>query len=261
MHYHELEASLYDRVYAGLTDDIPFWTRYAHEVCGSEGQALELACGTLRVLLPVAEAGTRVWGLDESPHMLERANKKLAEVPDAVSERITLLQGDMRSFELAERFDLIYIPFNTFSLLLTIKDQLAALATIKKHLAPGGLFAFDIFFPDVKRLFGPELSRWQLEMDHAFDDGSRVQRDLVREVDTRAQITSIHWRYREYQDQLLVREWLTDLKLRYFWRFEIEHLFARAGYEIVHYWGDLHRNDFDKMQEPWKQLVVTRVRA
>lgn len=261
MHYHELEASVYDKVYAGVTADVPFWTRLAGEVCGAEGTALELACGTLRVLLPVAEAGTRVWGIDESPHMLDLANKKLAGVPASVSERITLRQGDMRSFELQERFDLIYIPFNTFGLLLTVEDQLAALATIKKHLAPGGLFAFSVFFPDVERMRGPELSRWMLDADYTFEDGSRVQRDNVRAVNTRTQVVSNTWRTREYQDQILVRDWITDLQLSYFWPREIKHLLARAGYEIVHYWGDYQRTDFDKLNEPWQQLVVARASA
>lgn len=258
MHYHELEAAIYDKVYSGLTADISFWTKYAREVCGENGQALELACGTMRVMLPVAEAGTRVTGIDESPHMLDLANKKLASAPPAVRERVTLLQGDMRSFDLHQKFGLVYIPFNTFGLLVTAEEQLAALATIKKHLAPGGLFAFDVFFPDVKRMHGAELSRWQLEIDHSFDDGSRVQRDNVREVDTRAQIVSVTWRNREYQDQILVREWVNDLKLGYFWPREIEHLLARAGFEIVHFWGDFERTAFADIKEPWKQLLVAR---
>ena len=258
MHYQELEASIYDKIYTGLTADIPFWAQFAHEMCGDDGQALELACGTLRVLLPVAEAGTRITGLDESPFMLDLANKKLAQAPAAVRERVTLQQGDMRSFELDQKFNLIYIPFNTFGLLLTAEDQLEALATIKKHLAPGGLFAFSIFFPDVKRLADSDMSHWMLEMDHSFDDGSRIQRDLVREVDTRKQITSITWRNREYQDQILVREWITDLKLGYLWPREIQHLMARAGYQIVNYWGDWARTDFNQLPETWLQLVVAR---
>lgn len=258
MHYHQLEASIYDKVYAGIQADIPFWRELAREYCGDSGEALELACGTLRVMLPVAGAGVRVMGIDESPYMLEIARKKLERASEQVRARVQLAQGDMRSFELGRKFDLIYVPFNTLGILVTPEEQLAALARVKAHLAPNGVFAFDVFFPDVERLHGAELSRWQLEMDETFDDGSRVQRDLVREVDTRRQILVVKWRNREYQDQLLVREWITDLKLSYFFPRELENLLARAGYEIAHYWGDLHRNDFWKMSEPWKQLVVAK---
>jgi SAM-dependent methyltransferase len=258
MHYHQLEASIYDKVYAGIRADIPFWQSLAREYAGENGEALELACGTLRVLLPVAEAGVRVTGIDESPHMLEIAREKTANAPPEVRARVHTEPGDMRSFDLGRKFNLIYIPFNTFGILLTTEDQLAALATVKKHLAPGGVFAFDVFFPDVERLHGAVLTRWQLEMDESFPDGSRVQRDNVREVDTRKQVLTVTWRNKEYQDQILVREWITDLKLTYFFPREIEHLLARAGYEIVHYWGNYERTDFSKMGEPWKQLVVAR---
>jgi hypothetical protein len=153
------------------------------------------------------------------------------------------------------------VPFNTIGILLTAEDQLATLAGVKKHLKPGGVFAFDVFFPDVTRLHGPELSRWQLEADYSFDDGSRVQRDNVREVDTRRQIIAVTWRNKEFRDKVLEREWVTDLSLSYFFPRELEHLLARAGFEIAHFWGDLERHDFWELREPAKQLVIARVRV
>lgn len=257
MHYHQLEAASYDKVYRNIRADIPYWQSLAGEYVGDSGEALELACGTLRVMLPVAEAGVRVTGIDESPYMLELAQKKIDNAPAEVRARMRIQEGDMRSFDLGRTFNLIYIPFNTFSILLTVRDQLAALAAVKKHLAPNGVFAFDVFVPDVERLRG-ELNRWQLEMDESFPDGSRVTRDYVREIDTRRQILGLTWRNKEYQDQVLVCEWMTDLTLSYFFPRELEHLLARAGYEIVHYWGDLERNEFWNMPAPWKQLVVAR---
>jgi SAM-dependent methyltransferase len=260
MHYLELEASIYDKVYSGLTADIPFWQELAAEYCGKSGEALELACGTLRVALPVAEAGVRVTGIDESPHMLELARKKLETADNAVGMRVRLFQADMRSFDLGQKVDLVYIPFNTFGLLLTIEDQLATLDAVKKHLEPGGVFALDVFVPDVARMHGSELTRWQLEMDERFPDGSRVQRDNVREIDTRRQILSVTWRNRVYQDRVLQSEFVSDLQLSYFFPRELENLLARAGYEIVHYWGNYQRQNFWEMREPWKQLVVARPR-
>lgn len=258
MHYQQQEAAIYDKVYRGIQADIPYWQRLAREHCGESGEALELACGTLRVTLPVAEAGVRVMGIDESPYMLELAQKKLKAASPQVRARVQVAEGDMRAFELGRTFQFIYIPFNTFGILTTLDEQLAALAAIKKHLAPGGVFAFDVFFPDVTRLHGAELSRWQLEMDESFEDGSRVQRDNVRVVNTRTQVFTVTWRNKEYENQTLVREWITDLQLTYFFPRELTNLLARAGFELVHYWGDLHRNDFWKMSEPWKQLVVAK---
>lgn len=258
MSYEQTEAALYDKVYAQLTDDIPFWQALAREYCGAEGAALELACGTLRVMLPVAETGVRITGLDASPHMLELARKKLDAASPEIRARVTLQQGDMRAFDLARQFDLIYIPFNSFGLLLTIQDQLKTLATIKKHLKPNGVFAFNVFFPDMDKLHGPRLSHWMLEADNSFPDGSRVQRDNVRKVDSRAQIISVTWRTRVYQDQILAQEFLSEIQLSYFFPRELENLFARAGYEILYYWGDLERRDFWSLREPQRQLILAR---
>ncbi len=260
MHYHQLEANIYDKVYAGLDADIPFWQNFARDVCGENGQALELGCGTLRVALPVAEVGVRVTGIDESPSMLELAQKKLDAASPEIRARVSIQQGDMRSFELRRTFNLIYIAFNTLGILTHANDQLAMLACAKKHLAPNGVFAFDVFVPDVTRMHGQVLKRWQAEMDETFEDGTRVMRDNVRSVDTRKQIISVTWRNKVYRNQILESEFITDLDLTYFFPREIEHLMARAGFEIVHYWGNYERQNFWEMSEPWKQLVVARVK-
>src|ERR1041385_995175 len=100
MHYEQREAEIYDRAYAHLVEDIPYWQNLAREYTGENGEALELACGTLRIMLPVAEAGVRVTGIDESRYMLQLARQKLDNTPEEVRERVTLIQDDMRSFNL-----------------------------------------------------------------------------------------------------------------------------------------------------------------
>ena len=261
MHYEQREAEVYDRIYASKKDDIPYWQNLAREYAGEDGQALELACGTLRITLPVAEAGVRVTGIDESRFMLQLARQKLDNAAEEVRARVTLIQDDMRSFNLGRTFNLIYVPFNTFGIVTTIQDQLAILETARKHLAPGGVFALDVFVPDPERLSNANADRWHLETDESFPDGTRLQRDTVRENDLRRQIISLTWRTKEYQNDVLANEWITDLKLSYFFPRELEHLFVRAGYEIVHYWGEYDRTDFWSMSAPWKQLIVARPRG
>lgn len=258
MHYQEQEAALYDRIYAGVKHDIPYWQTIARDYCGAQGKALELACGTLRVTLPLAEAGYHVTGIDESEFMLKLGREKLAHAPQPVRERVRLVQGDMRAYDLPERFNLIYIPFNTLGLLLTTADQLAALDCAKRHLAPGGVFALDVYVPDVERLVAATANHWFLEKGESFEDGVELQRDLSRENDTRRQITHITWRTKEYRNNLLEREWLSHLEMSYFFPRELEHLLARAGFELTHYWGNYQREDFWSLSEPWRQLVIAR---
>jgi ubiquinone/menaquinone biosynthesis C-methylase UbiE len=270
IYYQEREAEIYDLEYRWKTDDLDYWVALAKEFAGSDGSALELACGTGRVLVPVAErvsstagaGGVRVVGVDHSPWMLAKAKEKYERLPGEVQERIGLLEGDMRTLRLEQKFNFIYLPFNTFLILRTVEDQLAVFDVVRRHLAPGGVFAFDIFVPDVNRLAQPaEPLQWRLEVDETLGDlGVRFQRDAVREVDPLRQLILNTWRMREYRDNVLTREWVSDLQMSYVFPRELEHLVARAGFELIHYWGDYDRTDFWKIHGPQKQLPVLRPR-
>lgn len=259
IYYREREAAIYDVEYAWKKDDIEFWKSLAHEFAGPSGPAFELACGTLRVLLPVAESGIAVTGIDISPHMLDIARRKLARAAPEVHARVTLLEGDMRTLRLDQQFRFIYLPFNTLLVLMTVADQLALFDTVRAHLAPGGVFAFDIFVPDINRMRVEHNPVWVLEIDQALPElGFRLQRDHAHEIDPIQQTMTAHYRMREYRDNVLRREWVNDLKMTYIFPRELEHLIARVGFEIVHFWGDYDRREFYAMQAPGKQLVVVR---
>src|SRR6266508_3521831 len=131
---------LYDsvRLYAAR-QDVAF---YVEEAARTGGPVLELGCGTGRILLPLARAGHTVHGLDSSRHMLARCREKVAAEPAPVRGRITLHEGDVRAFDLGQGavFPLVIAPFRVFQHMITIDDQLACLAAVARHLAPGGRF-------------------------------------------------------------------------------------------------------------------------
>ncbi len=259
IYYQEREASIYDLEYRWKTDDIDFWVGLARECAGPNGAVLELGCGTGRVAVPMAEAGLNIVGVDQSPWMIARAKEKYERLTGSAQARLGLLEGDMRTLDLEQKFNLVYIPFNTFLILRTVPDQLVVFDRVRRHLAPDGVFAFEIFVPDVKRLVMPTDVPWTLEVDQTLGkEGLRLQRDLMRRVDPIRQQLLVTYRMREYRDNTLEREWLSDLDLTYIFPRELEHLVARAGYEFVHYWGDYDRTDFWKMQPPARQLPVLR---
>jgi len=261
IYYGEKEAAIYDLENAWKTDDIEFWKNLAREFTAPDESALELACGTLRVLLPVAESGIPVTGVDLSPNMLEIARKKLGRASAETQARVTLIESDMRALRIDQTFKLIYLPFNTFLVLLTAADQLALFDTVRAHLALGGVFAFDIFFPDINRLKVEGVPGWALEIDLAHPErGFRFQRDMARELDPIHQKMTVHFRMREYADDVLTREVASDLEMTYIFPRELEHLIARAGFEIVHFWGEYDRTDFYATRNPQKQLLVVRPR-
>ncbi|MFN0091348.1 MAG: class I SAM-dependent methyltransferase [Acidimicrobiales bacterium] len=110
---------------------------------GEPGTALELGCGTGRLLLPLAETGTPAVGLDASPAMLAR----LAAKPGA--ERVRARLGDMAAFDLRADgpFAVVFAAFNTFFNLTSRAAQERCLRLVHEHLAPGGRLALECFAP------------------------------------------------------------------------------------------------------------------
>src|SRR3989304_1249018 len=95
------------------------------------GRTLELAAGTGRIAIPLAQAGISIAGLEISPDMLARARQKSAGLGN-----IEWRAGDMCAFDLGEQFGLITIPSGSFQLLLETEDQLDCLRCVERHLAP-----------------------------------------------------------------------------------------------------------------------------
>jgi SAM-dependent methyltransferase len=143
--WDEQFASRYEDWSAGMTEDVPFYVSLAAEV---EGPLVELAVGSGRVAIPVAQAtGRTVIGIDSSPAMLAQARTAAA----AAGVELDLRQGDMRDLELDEPAGLIYCPFRALLHLPTWADRRRVFERVAAALRPGGKFAWNAFAfdPDV----------------------------------------------------------------------------------------------------------------
>ena len=107
--YH-IGAKYYDAFYASKSDlvDAAFYCELAANV---DGPILEIGCGTGRLLLPIARQGTKITGVEYSDSMLDVLRSKLNCESSEIQNLVTLHQGDARSFVLAERFQLVTMPF------------------------------------------------------------------------------------------------------------------------------------------------------
>ena len=194
---------------------------------------LELGCGTGRVLLEIAALGFPCTGLDASQHMLARLRAK--STPPT-----RLVRAPMQSFDLAgERFGLIYSAFRAFQHLYTVEDQLACLACVRRHLAPGGRLAFDVFAPRLARmalLEEPEAA--DLRFTHEGEDVVRYA--TVTRDPPRSSLT-VRFRYERSRDGKVIGNEHASFRMRWFWRYELEHLLARAGFDDVEIHGDFER--------------------
>ncbi len=109
---------------------------------------LEIGCGTGRISWPLAEAGQALVGVDLSEAMLAQARGKAGRYPQEVSQRIRFIAGDLRTLELGTTHELVLAPHRIFNAMLTRADQQAFLATLRRHLQPGGRAIFDTTRPD-----------------------------------------------------------------------------------------------------------------
>jgi SAM-dependent methyltransferase len=252
-------ADLYDHVspYRALTD-VGFYVDAASE---SGGPVLELGCGTGRVLIPTARAGVEITGVDLSPGMLAVCRRSLAAEPAHVQSRVQLVHAPMTSFELGRSFRLVTIPFRPFQHLVTVEDQIACLDCIRRHLAPGGRLVFDLFNPSLDAIVNNPIGiEGDPEPEFATSDGRRVVRrhrtvaqDRFRQT---GQFELIYYvRHTDGRTERLVHAFT----MRYFFRFEVEHLLTRAGFYVEHLYAGADKSAYGS-RYPGELFFVARPR-
>jgi len=235
-------AEIYDTAYGAEWGerDIPLFLGLAEE---SGGPVLELACGTGRVLLPLARAGYQVTGLDISPHMLAVGRRKIQKEQADVRERVRLVEGDMSEFAFEERFALILIPCRAFQALLERGDQRRCLRCCAAHLRPGGRGVIDVFEPRLARI-STRGGVDEAPHEYVLPDGTAVRETAHTDYDLAQQRLVWHARYecKEPDGKITVREQPTTL--RYFFRFEMEWMLEACGFEVEALYGDFDRRPF-----------------
>ena len=239
-------AVSYDLEYGATRVDLAFYVGLAR---AAQPPVLELACGTGRVTLPIAQAGVPIVGVDSAQEMLARAQ---AKVEAAGPLPVTLVEGDMRTFQLDARFGLAIIPARSFLHLLTPADHVAALRNIHAHLVEGGRLALNFFVPDLRMIVEhAESSLGQaLAYSHKFDDPETGQEVLVwrsLQHETYRQRIYAHFVY-EWVDEhgLTVARRHRHYTLCYIYRNEMEHLLARCGFEVEALYGNFEGTPFGK---------------
>jgi SAM-dependent methyltransferase len=232
-------AQDYDAVYErlrGPSGDAAFYLGLAR---AGGGPVLELGCGSGRVLLPIAREGIPAVGLDSSEAMLAQLASK------SPPQNLRLVHSRMQDFDLSpQRFRLIFAGFRAFQHLLTVEDQLAALARVRAHLFGDGLFAFDVFAPRHDRLAQSEIA--EVEDARVLREGEEIVRYAsIPRIDLARQVMDLRFRIERRRDGVLLEETRWESSLRYFFRYELEHLLARSGFQVVEVYGGFDARPFD----------------
>jgi SAM-dependent methyltransferase len=247
---YQVIAKYYDGAYAAKQDlvDLPFYLNLAGQ---SGGPVLEIACGTGRVLLPIARKGIEICGIDNSLPMLNVLHENLAHEPQQVRQRVRVEQGDMRSFRLNRKFPLVMIPFRAMQHMFTVDDQVAALKTAAAHMLDDGILAFDVFYPKFDMIWtkvGEEVA--EMKWTSAFDPTKTIRRSFRKDsIDKIHQIFHFTFIFRTYQSGDLVLEEAEDFKLCYYTYPHLRALFLLAGLKPFAEYGSFAKTPLDNSAE------------
>lgn len=148
------DPALYDMENKGCPELSLLLSQIQQKVVGT-GPIVDLACGTGRLTIPVAEAGYAVIGIDLHEGMLEQARAKASPRSDI---SIQWMQQDLTALNLVTEAPFAYMVGNSFQHFLTNELQNRLLQSVRSLLTDNGIFIFDTRFPTSDELL--QASFW-----------------------------------------------------------------------------------------------------
>jgi SAM-dependent methyltransferase len=236
------DAGIYDGMNTSLTD-LYFYRRWLPK--NKHARLLELCCGTGRLTLPIAKDGYGITGVDYTASMLEQAKSKAAR--DGVE--VKFVEADIRTLNLPEEYDFIFIPFNSIHHLYSNEDLFQALTVVKKHLKDGGWFLMDCFNPNIRFIAEGEKAQQPIAA-YTTDDGREVVIKQSMRYESKTQINRIAWHFFINGEFHSVQ----DLDLRMLYPQELDAYLKWNGFQIVHKFGSFGEEAFSDNSD--KQIFV-----
>jgi len=240
---HYSDAALYDYEYRRRRADVAFYRELAKKRLGSSGRILELGAGSGRVTIPLARAGYEVVAVDASKPMLAKLRARVAALPGSVARRITVVEGDLRRFEIPEgegperaQFPLAIAVFNVLEHLYTRVELDACLRCVREHLSPGGAFAFDVQMPDMAWLLRDPAKRWARTRFTDPTTRRTMMYSTNHDYDPVGQIALIRLYYEPIDGKGPTR--VVKLSQRKYFPAELEALVAHSGLRVTERFGD-----------------------
>jgi SAM-dependent methyltransferase len=242
--YPDFVARFYDAVYARVRDGVDN-DYYLRKMAAADGPVLEVGVGTGRLFCEARRRGADVWGIDPSPAMIERLWSKLPPV-----DRERTWVDDAVTLRTDRRFTLALAPFRVLSHVPAVEDQIRLLDNLHDHLLPGGTLIFDLYVPSLRLLLDGLHEHLDFDGEHA--PGQRLRRYLTARSDLVRQVTSVRMTF-VWAEAGEERRADWDFEMRFFFRWEIEHLVARSKLCLVAMHGDFTEGPLD---EDSREFVV-----
>ena len=240
--FYDRIARYYDPENDDVLDDLPLYSELADS---ANGVILDVGCGTGRVTFHLATEGHTIHGIDRSPEMLARAQRKRDQRSD-LRERVILAEADVLTDPFpGNEYGLIILPYNTFMHLHAGDDQQIALNRLAKVLNATGQIVLDI--PNAGEAFAAEHDG-ALSLERMFvepESNNTVMQQAVSRLDRTAQLQHITWIYDEIDSHTVVHRTIAPLTLRYVFPREMDLMLAAAGLEPIERFGDYDGSPFE----------------
>jgi len=250
---HYADAALYDYEYRRRRADITFYRELAKR---RGGPILDLGCGSGRAAIPLARDGHHVLGIDQSPGMLAKLRARIADLPAAAAARIAVSNGNLCTFDVPGKYNLVIAAFNVLEHLYTRGELAACLARVAEHLAPGGAFAFDVQMPDLAWLLRDPVKRWAKTR---FTDPTTKRAMFYstnHDYDPVGQIANIRLYYEPVDGKGPTK--IVKLSQRKYFPAELEALVSHSGFRMAERYGDFAWQPLDGTAES-QVLVCERI--
>ncbi|HEX2968573.1 MAG TPA: class I SAM-dependent methyltransferase [Bacteroidales bacterium] len=230
-------ARFYDTIYHQIRDSADS-EYFVNEIVKNGGRVLEVGVGTGRLFENALKAGADIYGIDISESMLSVLYQKLSE-----NEHFRVSHQNIVDFTINKKFDLVVAPFRVFMHLIEKEDQIKALNNIFDHLNENGRFIFDVFVPDLKLLLNGLDN--VMDFEGEYEPGKKVRRFSSSKPDIINQILNVSFNMEwEEKDGLKHDYW--EFQMRFFFRYELEHLIERSRFRKYEFFGDYNKNRLNK---------------
>jgi SAM-dependent methyltransferase len=235
--YPDFIVRFYDVIYRQLRSHVDE-TYFLRQIAKFGGKTLEIGAGTGRLFSQALKDGADIYGLDVNSKMIAKAKEKITP-----EHHHRLYIQDAVTMQLPHRFALILAPFRVFSHVIDVEDQIRFLNRVHEHLEPGGRFIFDLYVPDLGILRSGIHE--QVDFDDEYEKGKRLVRIISSHSDMASQTSNVRMKLKWDEDgQKREAEW--SFLMRFFFRYELEHLIRLSNLKLEAVYGDYGENPVHK---------------
>jgi len=242
--YPEVFARFYDVIYHHHRDGVDN-SFFLNEIKNCKGKVLDIGVGTGRFFIDAMKINADIYGIDISEPMTRVLKSKLDP-----HQHYRVSTQNIIDFSFPFQFDLIIAPFRVLMHVLEKDDQIRALNNVCKHLNPNGKFIFDTFVPNLNQLINGMDN--QVDFDGEYEKGMKLRRVVSTKPDLINQIIDVSFRF-EWDEGKELKTEIWSVPLRFFFRYELEHLVERTDFKNYKIFGDYSMNMLNKNS---KEFIV-----